>query len=105
MIDITNFPFDYDYQVYDDKIKQVRRLDDSASNVPKYIKEMIDDVQSSYKPLVPSMRQALKTVLGDEQSHELNETYYRSILFNTSFIHVKYLSSIPHNHYPITLNL
>lgn len=106
MIDITNFPFDYDYQVYDGKGKPTPTLDDSASNVARYIRGMFDDVQSSYKNFIPPMRAALKTVLsGDESSNKPNETYYRSILFNTSFIHVKYQSGIPHNHYPITLSL
>jgi hypothetical protein len=106
LIDIANFPFDYDYQVYDEKGKTTPTLDDTASNVASYIREMSHDVQNSYKPLIPSMRTALKKVVGgNESSKQPNETYYRSILFNTSFIHVKYQANIPHNHYPITLNL
>lgn len=38
LIDITNFPFDYDYQVFDGKEEPTPTLDDSASNVASYIK-------------------------------------------------------------------
>jgi hypothetical protein len=65
LIDITNFPFDYDYQVFDGDEKPTPTLDDSASNVARYIKEMYDDVQSSYRHFLPSLRAAIKAVIGD----------------------------------------
>lgn len=66
LIDITNFPFDYDYQVFNGLDKPKPTLDDSASNVANYIKEMYNDVQSSYKQFVPSLKSAIKAVLGDD---------------------------------------
>lgn len=66
LIDITNFPFDYDYQVFNGLDNPKPTLDDSASNVANYIKEMYNDVQSSYKQFVPSLKSAIKAVLGDD---------------------------------------
>jgi hypothetical protein len=44
LIDIADFPFDYDYQVYNGPRESNPTLDDSASNMPKYLREMRKDV-------------------------------------------------------------
>lgn len=45
LIDLTNFPFEYDYQVYNRHGEFNPTLDDAASNIPRYLREMRKDVQ------------------------------------------------------------
>lgn len=51
LIDLTKFPFDYDYQIYNGPNQPAETLNDDASNMPKHLLDMREDVQELYDPL------------------------------------------------------
>jgi hypothetical protein len=125
LVDLENFPFDYDYEIYNGPDHPPEVMNDVASNLPQYLLDMREEVQRTYDVLDAALNSTLEDMLNGSFSQlyiarptvralygndmvrlRLNLTYhFGSFLFNNSFVHVRHPISKDSGNYSVRMRL